>query len=245
MTMEEFEEKLKECMIEYFGACNMRNGVLRALAEHLGVTDANVIFELAVEPGLHEASPYPILHFHCTLAEKVKKADVPEIVMALNELNTCTAVGAFPSFGSFGYYAPLQQIYHTYRMPFNPDHLEAELTNVQYFLGALVEQLDIFTDYILFICDHPRDLSLESYMGYLDSVSDLMDLQERLTQFEKLLDEKEKEYRDAMKEAGMSDEEIEEEARKAREELLSGDEADAAAPPPKAAKTRRQKSKTQ
>ena len=218
-SLEEFRVSVKEMMNELFGNCSERNGVLRSLAEHLGAIDSNVILEIALEPGLHEEAPYPVLHFHCTLAQRVDERDVPQIVMALNELNTCINVGAFPAFGCFGYYPPLQQVYLSYRMPVNPDDPESELENVAYYLGSLYEQLDVFTDFILFICDHPEDLSLETYTEYLDSVSDLADMEKRISKFQDLLKDTEAKVRDAMKAQGATDEEIDALKKESEREL--------------------------
>ena len=206
--MADLESSLKEMMTELFGNCSSRNGVLRSLIEHLGAVDSSVILEVLEEPGLHEEAPYPILHFFCTIAQNVNEKDVPQIVLDLNELNTCINVGAFPAFGCFGYYAPLQQIYLSYRMPFNTDKMDEELKNAEYYLGSLYEQLDVFCDFILFVCDHPYDLTLQTYLDYLDSIADLADLTERVDKFEELLKDTEESFRRKMKAEGMTDEEL-------------------------------------
>ncbi len=180
MTSMEFEEALAGAMQELFGNCRKNKNIWRAVVEHMGVTDSSVIFEAALEPGLHPEAPWYILHFHCTLAQNVEEELVPKIVLALNELNNVISVGAFPAFGHFGYYPPLQQIFLTYRMPVNFEAAEEEFDNVRYYLGSLYEQLDIFTDFILFICDYPDQLTISDYMDYLDTISDLNDIGERM-----------------------------------------------------------------
>lgn len=207
-SADDFEEVLTAKVKEIFGNCRVKDGVLRVFIEHLGVVDSNVILELAIEPGLHKEAVYPILHAHCTIAQGIDKEDVPFIVNSLNELNTCISVGAFPAFGCFGYYAPLQQIYLSYRLPFNTNSLDTELENIEYYLCSLYEQLDVFTDFILFICDHPKDLTLEEYMTYLDSIADLYDLEEKTRKYEALLEETAEKVEKSFKAAGITDEEI-------------------------------------
>ncbi len=180
MTINEFETKLEEIIKELFGNCTLRQNILRAIVEHLGVTDSCAVFEVTIEQGLHPEAPYTILHFHTTIAQKIPDDQVPYVLMAVNDLNNVISVGAFPSFGCFAYYPPLQQIYLTYRMPVYIEDGEATLDSVRYYLGSLYEVLDIFTDYILFSCDHPGEMDLDDYMAYLDTVSDLNDLNERL-----------------------------------------------------------------
>ncbi|MCR5774705.1 MAG: hypothetical protein K6G42_06430 [Lachnospiraceae bacterium] len=192
MTISEFEKKLEEILSELFGNCTLRHDILRSVIEHLGVTDSSAIFEAAIEPGLHPEAPRTIVHFHSTLAQSISEEQVPYVILALNDLNNVISVGAFPAFGCFAYYPPLQQVYLTYRLPVDPEAGEAELDNIRYYLGALYEQLDIFTDFILFSCDHPGVMDLEAYMEYLDMVSNLNDLNERIEvlreQAEELLD---------------------------------------------------------
>ena len=187
-TIEQFQKDIKGSMEELFGNCREYKDVLRSVPEHLGVMDASAIFEVALEAGLNPDAPYPILHFHTTLAQNIDDSILPGILMGLNDLNTTISAGAFPAFGCFGYYGPLKQIYLSYRMPANPDALDAELENARFYLGSLYEQLDLFTDYILFLCDDPNKMSLQDYMDYLDSIADLNDLEARLDDLEKRID---------------------------------------------------------
>lgn len=185
-TIEEFETALMGSIETLFGSCKRFQGVLRSLPEKLGVSGSVVILEAAFEPGLSTEIPYPILHFHTTLAQKIETAFVPGILNGLNELNTMISAGAFPSFGCFGYYEPLRQIYLSYRMPVSPDGLDTGFQNAQFYLTSLYEQLDLFTDYILFLCNDPNRMSLQDYMSYLDTIADLNDLQARLDALEKI-----------------------------------------------------------
>ncbi|MCR5788959.1 MAG: hypothetical protein K6G83_03645 [Lachnospiraceae bacterium] len=175
----EFEDELKKNIERLFGNCRDHKGVLRSMARNLGVSGTDVIFEAAMEDGFYPDMPYPILHFHATLAQRIEEEKLPGILTGLNSLNTVISTGAFPSFGCFGYYAPLRQVYLSYRMPVNPMALDAALEDAQFYLGTLGEQLDLFADFILFLCDDPDRITIEAYMDYLDSIADLNDLQER------------------------------------------------------------------
>ena len=192
-TIVEFEEALREDMEALFGSCEKKGNVLRSMGNMLGVTGSSVIFEAAFEAGLNPGDDYPVLHFHTTLAQKIDDAIVPGILQGLNELNNVISVGAFPAFGSFGYYGPLRQVYLTYRMPLNETVLDAERDNVRYYLGSLYEQLDIFVDYVLFLCNDPKRISLDQYMAYLDTIADLNDLEARVDALDKYVSEMEKE----------------------------------------------------
>ena len=192
-TIAEFEKALSEDMEELFGNCHKKGNVIRSLVEHLGVTDSNVIFEAAFEAGLNPETPYPVLHFHTTLAQKVDDELVPGIVMGLNKLNTTISAGAFPAFGCFGYYAPLKQVYLSYRMPVSMGALDAEHENVRFYLGSLYEQLDIFVDFVLFLCDNPDRITLEDYMDYLDTITDLNNIEARIEALEQYLKQFEEE----------------------------------------------------
>ena len=188
-TIAEFEDALKGSIETVFGNCEKYKGVLRSLPEHLGVSNTGAIFEASLEMGPDPDNPYPVVHFHITLAQKVEDEKVPGILSALNDLNTAISAGAFPCFGCFGYYAPLRQIYMSYRMPLNKDALDADFVNVKYYLEEVTYLLDLFADYILFICDDPGSVTLEAYMNYLDSVADLNDLESRLDMLEETLEQ--------------------------------------------------------
>ncbi len=195
-SIEEFETELSKRMEELFGNCREFKGVLRSMPEHLGVLDSSAIFEVAFETGINPEVPYPVLHFHTTLAQKIDEDFVPGVLAGLNDLNTVINAGAYPAFGCFGYYAPLGQIYLSYRMPVNPDGLDADFDNALYYLGALYEQLDLFADYILFLSNDPDRMTFDDYMEYLDSIADLNDLEARLDVMEKYLEEIEADLKD-------------------------------------------------
>ncbi len=188
-TIAEFEDALKESLETVFGNCEKYKGVLRSLPQHLGVSNTGAIFEASMEMGPNPDVPYPVVHFHVTLAQKVEDEKVPGILSCLNDLNTVISAGAFPCFGCFGYYAPLRQIYMSYRMPVNKDALDEDFANVRYYLGEVSYLLDLFADYILFICDDPESVTMEAYMNYLDSVANLNDLDARLDKLDKTLEE--------------------------------------------------------
>ncbi len=192
-SISEFEQFLSEDMKELFGECIKRGDVLRSLVENMGVTNSSVIFEAAFETDMDPETLYPVLHFHTTLAQNIEDELVPKIVMGLNELNTAISAGAFPAFGCFGYYAPLQQVYLSYRMPVNLEAPEAERQNIRFYLGSLYDQLDLFVDFVLFLCEDPETITLEEYMDYLDSITDLNNIDLRIKALEKYLEELEKE----------------------------------------------------
>ena len=77
----------------------------------------------------------------------------------------------------------------SYRMPLNKDALDADFVNVKYYLEEVTYLLDLFADYILFICDDPGSVTLEAYMNYLDIVADLNDLESRLDMLEETLEQ--------------------------------------------------------
>lgn len=186
-TVQEFEDKLMEQMETLFGGCSRYKGLLRSVPEHLGVSDTGVIFEAAMEAGLSPDVPYPVLHFHATLAQRIEEKHVPGILAGLNDLNTVISAGAFPSFGCFGYYAPLRQVYLSYRMPVNLKAFDADFENACFYLDSLYEQLDIFADFILFLCDDPDRMTLDDYMGYLDGIADINNMEERIKRLDRMV----------------------------------------------------------
>ena len=194
-TIQEFEDALAERMESVFGSCKRYKGVLRSYPDHLGVSNAAVLFEAAFEAGFDPDVPYPILHFHATLAQNIEEENVPGILAGLNDLNTVISTGAFPSFGCFCYYPPLHQIYLSYRMPVNPEALEADFANAGFYLQSLHDELDLFTDFILFISDDPQQMTIDDYMNFIDSVASLNDLENRLDEFEKVVKKFEKSHK--------------------------------------------------
>ena len=120
---------IKEMMEELFDNCTERNGILRSMAGHLGVTDTDAIVDVLLESGFDDEAPYPVLHFMVTLAKDIADKDAGRISIALNELNHIIAVGDYPSFGAFSYYPKLHQIFLSYRLPVNPEVPEEEIIN--------------------------------------------------------------------------------------------------------------------
>ena len=139
----ELSTTLKEMMNELFGECLENDGVLRARAEHMGVTDATAIVDVMLEGGVREEAPYGVLHFHTTFAENIPEESLADLLIALNGLNHVISAGAFPGFGTFAYYDPLKQVYLSYRMPVNLNQIEAEYDNIRYYLGCLYDQMDL------------------------------------------------------------------------------------------------------
>ena len=180
----------RELMEELFDEVKETDGGLRSVAEHLGVTDVNAIVEAVLTGGLNEEMPYPVLQFHVTVANNVPEEAVEGLINSLNDLNNVIAVGEYPSFGNFAYYPALRQVYLTYRLPVHPDAPEEELVNIKYYFGVLYEQLDLFADYIMFLCDNEgRMVPMEEYVDYLSQIQDLNDMEERVAALEERLKE--------------------------------------------------------
>ena len=186
--MEKLVEELKGIMEELFENCEEGDGVYRSYAENLGVVDTNAVIEAVVETGIRPEVPYPAVYVHTTLAQKIEPDVIPALLISLNALNHVIASGSFPSFGSFVYYPPLNQVYLSYRMPVNISQLDAELDNLRYYFGVLYEQLDLFMDFIMFACNSPSPISISEYMEYLDTVSDLDDISERSAALKKAIE---------------------------------------------------------
>ena len=182
---------VRELMEELFDGVKETGGGLRSVAEHLGVTDANAIVEAVLTPGIDKELPYPVLQLHVTLAHNVPDEAVQGMVSSLNDLNNVMAVGEYPAFGSFVYHPGLKQVYLTYRMPVSPEAPEEDLVNIKYYFGVLYEQLDLFADYIMFLCDNGgRMVPMEEYVDYLGQIQDMNDMEERVS----LLEQRLKEY---------------------------------------------------
>ncbi len=199
--IKELSKVLSEMITELFGECYDQDGVLRARAENLGVVNGKAIVEVMLEGGLREEAPYGVLHFHTTLAENIPEEALADLLISLNGLNHVINAGAFPGFGAFCYYEPLEQVYLSYRMPVNLLQIEAEYDNIRYYLGMLYDQLDMFEDFIMFAINNPGGMTIADYMGYLDEVSDINDIEGRLRGLEEMFDE-------ALKEAGVDSEEL-------------------------------------
>ena len=200
-TIKELSKALTEMFNELFGECFEQDGVLRARANNLGVVNGQAMVEVMLEGGLREEAPYGVLHFHTTLAENIPEEALADLLISLNGLNHVINAGAFPGFGSFCYYEPLEQVYLSYRMPVNLLQIEAEYDNIRYYLGMLYEQLDLFEDFIMFAINNPGGMTISDYMGYLDEVSDINDVEARLRGLEDIFDE-------ALNEAGVNSNEI-------------------------------------
>ncbi|MCR4597357.1 MAG: hypothetical protein K5673_11305 [Lachnospiraceae bacterium] len=198
----ELSKALQEMMTELFGECIENDGVLRAHAEHMGVANATAIVDVMLEGGLREEAPYGVLHFHTTLAENIPEESLADLLISLNNLNHVISAGAFPGFGAFAYYDPLQQVYLSYRMPVNLNQIEAEYDNIRYYLGCLYDQMDLFMDFVMFSIVNPGGMSITDYMDYLDEIADLDNIEERLAALES-------EFEDAVRAAGLDPDEIE------------------------------------
>ena len=187
---------IKDMMEELFDECTENKGILRSIADHLGVTDTNAIVDVVLEPGMDKKAPYPVLHFMVTMAKDIEDKDAGRIAIALNELNHIIAAGDYPSFGAFAYYPRLHQIFLSYRLPVNPEVAEDEIINIRYYFGTLYNQLDIFADFIMFLTDTGgRTIDLDDYIEYLQSVEDLDDIEARAKALSERLDKAEAEMK--------------------------------------------------
>ncbi len=187
--IDQIMEGLKKMMEELFDGVEMRGDVYRSRVEHVGVTDITVLMEAVLEAGVNDEAPYPIIHFHATIASNIPEEYGAELSQALNVLNNIISVGEFPSFGCFCYYPRLRQIFLTYRLPVNPGMPEEELINIQYYLGVLYDELDAFGDYIMFLCDNEgKSGDIQGYVDYLNEIEDWNDLEKRANELSKVID---------------------------------------------------------
>ena len=185
---------LKTMIEELYGEVKDEDGMYRTMVQHIGVSDMNAILEVLPEGGFNRERPYPILHFHLTLAVNVPEEYEAELCLSLNRLNNAISVGDFPSFGCFAYHPGLRQIYLTYRLPVNPDDPDNEAVNIRYYLGVLYEELDALGDYILFLCNNEgKSPILDEYLRYLKNIDDWNDIERRSEELSELLREFEKE----------------------------------------------------
>ena len=187
--VQELSKMLRETFEELLGECIDNDGVLRARVDNIGVLGAQVIVEAMLEGGLREEAPYGVLHIHTTIAQNVPEESLADLLISLNTLNHVISAGAYPGFGCFSYYEPLNQVYLSYRMPVNLTQIEADFDNIRYYMAVLYEQLDVFTDFIMFTLTNPGSMDINDYMSYLDEVADLDDLEERFRVFEEQLRE--------------------------------------------------------
>jgi hypothetical protein len=191
--MKRIMEGTKELMTELFDEVRENGAAYRSMAEHLGVTDVSAVVEAVLTGGMNEEMPYPVMQFHVTLAQNIPEEAVDELCRSLNELNNVIAVGDYPAFGNFAYYPRLNQVYLTYRLPVNPEAPEDELVNIKYYFGVLYEQLDLFADFIIMLCDNGGEMmTLDEYVDYLAGIQDLNDIEERAAKLEEKLNEYEK-----------------------------------------------------
>lgn len=151
---------IQQLMEKKIGNCVAKGEVLRSMANNVGYFDGNAIVEVSWLPFKKDApNAWPVLQFLCTLAQNIQEDIVPVLKERLSELNGVTMLGYY------GYYAPLQQIYHCYRLPVNPDMPEEMLRQVDYCLDQIRHQLDVFLDYVMIQADQPEQMTLEEYIN--------------------------------------------------------------------------------
>lgn len=182
--------EIRRLMEEFFEEYIEQDGYIRALANHLGVTDVSAVVDIVPEPGFSERTPYPILHFLVTFAKNISEKQAPRIKETLQDLNLAIAIGKHPSFGSFCYSPEGGQIFLDYRLPVNIEAPGPELVNIRYYFRTLYDELDAFADLIMCVCDNSGELpGMKDYLDYLDDVMELDDLDERLRILEERLKE--------------------------------------------------------
>lgn len=156
---DELQEQIRQLLSDELGEVTEKNGVLRAFAEGLGMFGRSAIVELSFLEFADDApNAWPILQFYSTLAAEIEDKDVPGIKRRLTDLNEQTMLGCY------GYYAPLCQIYHCYRLPLDPHCPESALKLIGYSLKQILRQLHAFLDYVLTIADDPESVSAEEYV---------------------------------------------------------------------------------
>ncbi len=188
--IDQFFFQIKADIEELCGECSYDNGVLRAMVHNLGLSESNAILEAVLE-GLDngEDLPYPALYFHFTLAKNIEEENFENISYLISQLNMAFTLGDYKSFGYFGLHRDLKQIYYGYRMPFNIGALENEHENVRFVLATIFDQLEIFVDFVLYIADGHKELTLDRYMEYLQNLRDYNNLDERADAFIRMIDE--------------------------------------------------------
>ncbi len=158
MIRDNLQQQIKKLLSDELGEVIENNGVLRAFAEGLGMFDRSAIVELSwMEFADGAKNAWPILQFYSTLAAEIEDKDIAGIKRRLTDLNEQTMLG------HYGYYAPLHQIYHCYRLPLDPDCPESSLKLTEYSLKQILRQLDVFLDYVLTIADDPESMDVEEY----------------------------------------------------------------------------------
>lgn len=155
---EAFYRKVKDLLSDELGETADNGGVLRSFARGLGMFDRNAIVEITWMQFADDAeNACPVLQFYSTLAADIEEKDVPGIRRRLTDLNEQTMLG------HYGHYAPLQQLYHCYRLPVDLDSPESSLMLVGYSIKQILRQLDAFIDYILVIANDPESMDVEEY----------------------------------------------------------------------------------
>ena len=155
---EDFYKEVKKILSGELGNAAENDGILRSFARGLGLFGRNAIVETAWMQFAGDAkNAWPVLQFYSTLAADIEEKDVPGIKRRLYELNEETLLG------HYGYYAPMRQIYHCYRLPVDLDFPKSSLTLVSYSLKQILRQLDAFLDYVLVIAEDPEAMNVEEY----------------------------------------------------------------------------------
>ena len=186
----EIIDEIKEIMEAFYGEYTEHNGVIRAVTGPLGITNVHAIVDILPEMGMNPNIPYPVVHFVITLAKDIPQEYESSIKATLQDLNLELAIGRYPAFGCFCYESQRRQIFLDYRLPVNSDAPEKEMANLRYYFGTLYEELDLFADFIMYICDNEgRMPTLDKYLDYLDMIVDIDDYEERLRLFKESMED--------------------------------------------------------
>lgn len=155
---ENFYYKVKDLLSGELGETADNNGVLRSFARGLGMFGRNAIVEVTWMQFTDDApNAWPILQIYSTLAADIEEKDVPGIKRRLTDLNEETMLG------HYGYYAPLRQLYHCYRLPVDLNSPESSLLLADYSIKQVLRQLNAFIDYVIVIADDPEAMDVEEY----------------------------------------------------------------------------------
>ncbi len=159
---------LRESMGGLFGECSVdEDGTYRSQVTHLGEVDGYVTLEAAIEKGFKEAYEYCVVHFHAAIAANVPEDALPDLMIALGALNHTVNAGAYPGFGCYSYYDPLNRVYLTYRLPVNPEDPAGAEGDVRYAVACIYEQLEAFEDYVMLTLTNPGMADMKQYLDYL------------------------------------------------------------------------------
>lgn len=158
-----FFSEIKELLEIEVGTVTEKNGVLRAIADDVGLDNGKIILEVCWAEDQEEGD-FKVLQIYSTLAQNIEEDVVPAIQNKLVELNSITLLGYY------GYYSKLHQIFHTYRIPVDTAHMIIALDQIRYCLDQIRYQFEIFYNYVVLIADNPEEMELGDYMEAMNAI---------------------------------------------------------------------------